>query len=173
MSKRGGSRRPTHRTGSERAIEEIYKEIPTIPSCTGACATACGPIVMFTEEWKRVKRSMGDKPLTYIPGSLRCPMLSPTGRCMVYSVRPYICRLWGTTDTLACPEGCQPTRWLTREQAHEIFVRLREVTGPGVDGPVGAVEDIWDAFALEEREERARRLEQIRQSRQMEVGTDD
>lgn len=145
-------------------MEEIYAEIPAIPSCTGACATACGPIVMFTEEWRRVKRSMGGKSPRLVPGSLRCPMLSPTGRCMVYTVRPYICRLWGTTETLECPEGCQPTRWLTREEAQDIFTRLSAIAGPGTDGPVGQVEDIWDAFALEAREERAARIKQIRQA---------
>lgn len=167
---RNARTRSTHRTNSERAMEEIYSEIPSIPSCNGRCASACGPIVMFTGEWKRVKRSMGGKPPSYTPGSLRCPMLSPTGRCMVYTVRPYICRLWGTTSTLACPEGCQPTRWLSREEAQDIFERLCAIAGPGVSGPVGSVEDLWGAFALEAREERAARVEQIKQAR-LEDGT--
>lgn len=119
---------------------------------------------MFTEEWKRVQRSAGGRSLRYVPGSLRCPMLSASGKCTVYTSRPYICRLWGTTEVLACPDGCQPERWLTREEAQGIFERLRAVAGPGNDGPVGAIDDIWQGFALEAREERAARVAQIKQA---------
>lgn len=155
-------KRAQPRTKADRAIEEIYEEIPNVPGCTGACATACGPIVMFTEEWKRVKRAAGGRSVRYVKGSLSCPMLSSSGRCTVYTARPYICRLWGTTEVLACPEGCQPERWLTRDEAHEIFQRLHAVAGPGTAGPVGAIDDIWQGFALEAREERASRIKQIK-----------
>jgi Fe-S-cluster containining protein len=148
-------------------MEAIYAEIPSVPSCTGACATACGPIVMFDAEWKRVKRAAGGRSLRYTPGSLRCPMLNQNGQCTVYSVRPYICRLWGTTPVLACPEGCEPDPgWLSREEAQDIFERLCAVAGPGTNGPVGVVDDIWAAFALEARQERATRVEQIRQAKE-------
>lgn len=153
------ARRST-RTKDERALEEIYAEIPSIPGCTGACAVACGPIAMFKGEWERVKRTAGREP-RLAPGSLTCPMLSPTGRCMVYSVRPYICRLWGTTRALRCPEGCEPERWLTLEEAQGIYERIRAVAGPRVQGPLGSVEDLWDAIALPAREDRLTLMEQI------------
>lgn len=152
------------RTKHERALDEIYAEIPSIPDCTGACASACGPIAMFAGEWERVKRTFGRTPRMQ-PGSLVCPMLSPTGKCMVYSVRPYICRLWGTTRALACPEGCRPERWLTRDEAHDIFLRLRELAGPETAGPVGNVTDLWEGIALEAREARLELVEQIKQAR--------
>ena len=161
------SRKPRYRppTAKDRAIDAIYAEIPAIPGCTGACATACGPIVMFDAEWDRVKRASpgGIKPFNRT--TFNCPMLSPTGRCMVYSARPYICRLWGTTPTLACPEGCEPTKWLNEEEARDIFTRLQEIAGPGTDGPVGDTDDLWAAFALDARSERAARVELIRQGR--------
>jgi Fe-S-cluster containining protein len=119
---------------------------------------------MLEGEWRRVKRSVGGRPPDYKPGSLRCPMLSVNGRCTVYSVRPFICRLWGTIETLACPEGCQPERWLSRTEAQEIFERLRAIAGPGTDGPVGQVNNLWESFALAEREERALKMEMIRQA---------
>jgi hypothetical protein len=143
----------------ERALDEIYAEIPDIPGCTGACASACGPIAMYGLEWQRVQRASGGTPRMRDP--LRCPMLSPTGKCTVYTVRPYVCRLWGTTPSLRCPEGCEPERWLTREEAREIYDRLAAVAGPEITGPLGNVDNLWDAIALEAREHRAAIIEKI------------
>lgn len=153
------SRRAKPPSAKERALDEIYAEIPNIPDCTGACAAACGPIAMFGLEWERVKRSSGRTPR--VRTQLRCPMLSPVGRCMVYTVRPYICRLWGTTPTLKCPEGCQPERWLTREQAHDIYLRIHAVAGPEITGPLGGIDDLWKAIALDAREHRAAIIENV------------
>lgn len=83
---------------------------------------------------------------------------------MVYTQRPYICRLWGTTEVLKCPQGCEPTRWLSRDEAADIHRRLSDLVGPGTAGPVGSVTDLWDAFAIDARVERAARVELIRQN---------
>lgn len=118
---------------------------------------------MFRGEWDRVKRSAGRTPRPR-PGSLDCPLLSATGRCTVYTVRPFICRLWGTTPTLACPEGCEPERWLTVEEAQDIFTQIAEVAGPEVTGPLGGYDDLWGRIALEAREERAALIERIQET---------
>lgn len=157
-----GRKRSTHRTKSERALEEIYSEIPSIPACTGECAEACGPIAMAAGEWERVKRSFGREPRLR-PGSLVCPMLSPTGKCMVYTVRPFICRLWGCTKALRCPKGCEPERWISTDEAREIHRRIVEVAGPGVTGTLGGVNDLWGGYALEARERRMELMEAIKE----------
>src|ERR1035437_9443162 len=115
----------SHRTNSERALEEVYAGIPKIPDCTGACVDSCGPIIMFKGEWDRVKRSARRTPRAK-QGAIVCPLLSSTGGCTVYSVRPFICPLWGTTPQLACPQGCQPERWLTTAEVKVLFERVDE-----------------------------------------------
>lgn len=143
------------RTKAEQSLEDIYAEIPAIPDCDGRCAAACGPIAMFKGEWKRVVRAAGGR----VPkprSRLACPLLSPTGKCTVYSVRPYICRVWGATEELRCPNGCEPERWLTTEEARDIFKRIEAIAGPETAGPLGSVAELWDGIALEAR--RARRL---------------
>lgn len=160
MAKR---KRSSHRTSAERALDEIYAEIPQIPDCDGSCADACGPIAMFRGEWDRVKRSFGRTP-RLAPGSMTCPMLSPTGKCMVYTVRPYICRLWGATPGLRCPRGCKPERWLTRQEAQDIFDRIAAIAGPEVTGPLGSLEDLWAGIGLEAREARAATVDKIRKA---------
>jgi Fe-S-cluster containining protein len=90
-------------------------------------------------------------------------MLSPTGKCTVYSVRPYICRLWGATKELACPQGCQPERWLTIAESMDIFQRIRAIAGPETAGPAGSLADLWDAIGLERRAERSAIIEKIKE----------
>ena len=145
----------------ERKLEAIYAEIPSIPGCTGECAEACGPIAMFTGEWERVKRSAGRTPKLRDP--MVCPMLSPTGKCTVYSVRPYICRVWGATRELACPHGCEPERWLPLQESLDIFARIGEIAGPASAGPLGSVADLWDAIGLERRAARSAVIEKIKE----------
>lgn len=136
-------------TPTDRTLDEIYREIPDIPACDGRCVDACGPIAMTTGEWDRIQRLKGFTPKLRDP--MVCPMLSPTGRCTVYTVRPYICRLWGTVAEMKCPHGCQPERWITRDEAQDIFDRIMAVAGPGTAGPLGTVPDLWRAIALPQR----------------------
>jgi Fe-S-cluster containining protein len=147
----------------DRALDEIYAEIPSIPDCTGQCADACGPIAMTSGEWDRIKRIARRTPKMK-QGSMVCPLLSPTGKCTTYTLRPLICRLWGATPQLACPQGCKPERWLSRDEARDIFERVAAVAGPGTDGPLGKVDDLWSAIALEAREERAAIIDRIKEA---------
>ena len=148
-------------TPMDRALDEVYKEIPDMVDCKGECMDSCGPIAMFKGEWDRVKRAARYTP--HLPkGSLVCPLLSPTGRCTVYSVRPYICRLWGATPVLRCPRGCKPERWLTTSEARDIHRRIAEIAGPQIAGPLGNIDDLWKAFDLEAREQRQNLVELVR-----------
>jgi Fe-S-cluster containining protein len=158
----------SYRTKAERALEEIYAEIPKIPDCDGRCAAACGPIAMFKGEWERIKRSAGRTP-KMPKGSLVCPLLSPTGKCTVYTVRPYVCRTWGVTRALACPHGCQPERWLTAAQCKDIYDRIEAIAGPEIAGPIGGLHDtvaLWESIALDAREQRLDLIDAIAKAKQ-------
>lgn len=56
-------------------------------------------------------------------GKEPCPLLDRIShRCNGYQVRPMICRLWGLTERMKCPHGCQPSRVLDdREELWYIF----------------------------------------------------
>ena len=47
-----------------------------------------------------------------------CPLLKD-GACSVYDRRPAICRLWGLTEELRCPFGCEPEERWTDKRAKE------------------------------------------------------
>lgn len=53
-------------------------------------------------------------------GATRCALLRRDGACSVYVDRPLICRLWGVVETMPCPFGCRPERWLSEQEALEL-----------------------------------------------------
>jgi hypothetical protein len=61
--------------------------------------------------------------------NLSCPHLGDNG-CQVYSDRPLICRLFGTTPRLACPNGMRPEVMIDpkiERQIHQFFAKTRHV----------------------------------------------
>lgn len=110
---------------SRRAeLEALYAELPSL-SCRGLCTDSCGPISMSRIEWQRICRRSRSETLTLLP-DMTCPMLDD-GRCSVYDIRPMICRLWGLVETMTCPWGCKPDRYLTHEEGGEFLRRAMEI----------------------------------------------
>lgn len=61
--------------------------------------------------------------------SLNCPHLGENG-CQVYAERPLICRLFGTTPGLACPNGQRPEAMIDprlEQQIQLFFTSTRQV----------------------------------------------
>lgn len=117
---------PTARSdrAAEKALDDLYAQLPKL-TCKGQCQECCGPIQMSRVEWDRIKGRVGHSPRAR---TLTCPLLIlSSGRCKVYAVRPMICRLWGVVEDMRCPWGCQPERWLTREEGFEFLRRAQEV----------------------------------------------
>ncbi len=51
---------------------------------------------------------------------LSCPHLGAQG-CQVYDERPLICRLFGTTPRLACPNGNRPDVMIDEKIEQQIY----------------------------------------------------
>lgn len=132
-------------------LRDIWDKVPDMKDCKGKCAMSCGPIPVSSLERKLIQgraghiltteRNLGKK---NTEGVMSCNMLTEDGRCSVYSIRPLVCRLWGTTRALACPEGCQPERWLGDQEALDLFDAIQALTG---DGDNQAVEDMMGVMA--------------------------
>ncbi|WP_455565384.1 YkgJ family cysteine cluster protein [Lysobacter gummosus] len=56
---------------------------------------------------------------------LSCPHLGSHG-CEVYNERPLICRLFGTTPQLLCPNGQRPVYMIDTRTEQEIHAFLRQ-----------------------------------------------
>ena len=87
---------------------EIYAEIPTF-QCRH-CHECDGPIIWFEPEEILIREYLTEHNLEYIVWSteeftqhnMRCPYLQHE-RCVIYPVRPIVCRLQGTIPELPCP----------------------------------------------------------------------
>lgn len=110
------------------SLDELYARVPDA-GCKGLCKDSCGPIAMTEIEWLRLG---SPEPAIHEGGNvwlglseLACTVLVE-GRCSNYDARPMICRLWGATETMACPWGCRPLLPLTDAEARHL---LRETRG--------------------------------------------
>jgi len=118
---------PKPQPGDKRkriALDELYAELPAL-KCKKLCAESCGPVPMGRVEWQRVCKAVGEERKGH--ADLTCPILE-NGRCAAYEVRPMLCRLWGVVETMPCPWGCIPERWLTEEEGFEFLGRASEIS---------------------------------------------
>lgn len=102
------------RSDQDRDLQAVWEQIPAI-ACKGLCANACGPIDASAREKQRLR----ERGVRLVPraqalralestGTLRCPALTDTDRCLLYEDRPTICRLFGVQQAMPCPHGCRP-----------------------------------------------------------------
>lgn len=99
-------------------LDELYAELPAI-DCQRKCESSCGPIAMSRGEWQRIIKRKGFEPRAT---SIDCPLLD-RGLCSVYAIRPMICRLWGVIETMPCPWGCKPERYLSTREGYIYLAR--------------------------------------------------
>lgn len=120
-------------------LQEIYDSLPTV-DCKGHCWNSCGPIDMSPLEWMRIEERGVEIPeftpersrLWAMDLPLHCPALDPeTKRCTVYDVRPLICRLWGVTESMPCPHGCEVTPGVMSDE--EAMTLIAETMGQETD----------------------------------------
>lgn len=86
-------------------IAYLRERIPTF-ECTKGCHDCCGPVTTSSEEMSRLPFK-SDAAHDAALAEFNCVHLGPHG-CTVYEERPLICRLFGTTPNMPCPNGCKP-----------------------------------------------------------------
>lgn len=98
-------------------------------NCKGMCADACGPIGMSQKEADRIAANHDGLELS-VDETLTCSALHD-GRCTIYDDRPLVCRLWGSTDRLPCPFGCEPDNGLLPTvRANELMTSVMADSPP-------------------------------------------
>ncbi|MBY4705527.1 MULTISPECIES: YkgJ family cysteine cluster protein [Ralstonia] len=108
-------------------IRFFRSRIPAF-ECIPGCHDCCGPVTTSTEEMSRLPVK-SDAEHEAALANLSCPHLDAKG-CSVYLERPLICRLFGTTPRLACPNGKRPDQMIDPDierQIQRFFVETRHV----------------------------------------------
>ena len=85
------------------------------------CGGCCGPVICHLDERTKVEEYALAHGI--VPNPMRrpldCPWLDETMKCMVYAVRPFICRLWGRSELTPCAYG-HTTHEITKKEAARI-----------------------------------------------------
>lgn len=70
------------------------------------CGECCGPVLITKEEKEKIERYLKFKNIK-MPDSdkmdLICKFKGKDNQCIIYDVRPEVCRLFGTYENLLCP----------------------------------------------------------------------
>jgi len=108
-------------------IARLRENIPTF-KCKEGCHDCCGPVTTSSEEMSRLPVKT-DAQHEAALNDFSCVHLGEKG-CTVYGERPLICRLFGTTERMACPNGCAPDQMVDEEieaQVHHFIANTRQV----------------------------------------------
>ena len=114
-------------TRNEQKIHFFRERIPAF-ACQPGCHDCCGPVTTSTEEMARLPVKNAAAHATAL-ANFSCPYLGAQG-CEVYAERPLICRLFGTTPRLACPNGKRPVVMIDPDierQIHAFLSQTRQV----------------------------------------------
>ena len=114
-------------TPNDRKIEKLRQRIPSF-TCVVGCHDCCGPVTASAEEVARLPVKTESEHAAALD-HLDCVYLGQHG-CEVYGQRPLICRLFGTTPRLACPNGKRPVYMIdpgTEREIHHFLANTRQV----------------------------------------------
>lgn len=82
--------------------------IPEHKNCAN-CGECCGPVPATEKEIREIAEFMVKNPYVkpiYHKDFLVCPFRSEERKkCLIYPVRPVVCRLFGNVEFLKCPNG--------------------------------------------------------------------
>lgn len=119
-------------TKEEKELVKIYASLPQI-ECKKLCSAECGPIAMTRLEGRRMRAAGHEPPDTLAvlrSPSKTCTLLcSATKTCTAYAIRPLICRLWGLVESMRCPHGCIPERWVPERESRALMARVNAIGG--------------------------------------------
>lgn len=112
---------------NNRKLDELRRRIPSF-ACIVGCHDCCGPVTASSEEMARLPLKTEAEHEAAL-AELGCPHLGEHG-CEVYGERPLICRLFGTTPSLLCPNGKRPVYMIdprTEAEIHQFLANTRQV----------------------------------------------
>lgn len=105
-------------TKNHRTLRYLRDNIPSF-ACKPGCHDCCGPVTASSEEMAMLPEK-SDEVHDIALAELNCPYLGEKG-CEVYEERPLICRLFGTTPKLPCPNGCAPQQMIDSGIEQKIY----------------------------------------------------
>lgn len=106
-------------------LMELHDSRNVIGCCR--CGDCCGPVVVSASERKRIKNWCEEHygvefgAPTY--GQYTCRFFDKERGCLIYPVRPALCRLFGVVDVplMTCPHGARADKLLTKAETEWLL----------------------------------------------------
>lgn len=114
------------------------KKLPQL-NCKGLCHDQCTIVPMTPVELRKVERALGGKLIPTADG--KCGALDENNRCRVYKDRPLVCKLWGMSEGMICPHGCETDSGFYVEYHEAIGMFAQKAAREGE--PVVPMRDEW------------------------------
>jgi hypothetical protein len=114
-------------TNNSQVIRFFRERIPTF-ACIPGCHDCCGPVTASAEEVSRLPQKSNAEHDAAL-AEYNCVYLGENG-CEVYAERPLICRVFGTTPRLICPNGKGPADMIDAkldQQIQHFHAQTRQV----------------------------------------------
>ena len=112
---------------NQEILARLRERIPSF-ECAPGCHDCCGPVTTSSEEMLRLPVNT-DAEHEAALDEFSCVHLGSNG-CKVYTERPLICRVFGATPSMPCPNGCRPEDMIdskTERQVHHYIANTRQV----------------------------------------------
>lgn len=120
-------------------LKKTYAKIPKL-DCIENCGSACcGLIPLSKIEEKHIKHflKINNLNVKYHNYSLSkthsealkghmCFFLDNNKKCLIYSVRPLICRLFGVAENMKCP-NVKPNKYLSENEANKLIIKINRL----------------------------------------------
>lgn len=106
-------------------LKSVYGQIPK-STCILGCGECCGILFPGLAEIRNIKDWCEERSVEYkdfnMTVGLDCPYLTADKECVIYPVRPFLCRILGVSIDLPCPMGnCTAIKMLNHPQSSSLY----------------------------------------------------
>jgi hypothetical protein len=101
----------------------------TLPvmECRENCGACCGPVLCKDFEFQRVTAFAAKNGLSPVAQGITCPWYQG-GKCTVYPVRPFACRMFGHVPRMECKHGFNTN--VSRQDERRLVEIYKDDGGP-------------------------------------------
>ena len=137
-------------------LQVIYQQIPK-SSCPPDCGRCCGPVFPSLAELRNIEDWCETHHVEYkgfldIGDDGACPYLGQHKECIIYPVRPFLCRILAVSTDLPCPiRACTTNKMLNHPQSDALYsaIYLRGKEKPRTERHRTIVKEVIGAVAPE------------------------
>ena len=143
-----------------RELQKLYDLIPKF-KCIEGCTDCCGPVPASREEKRHAPRLAETAAIienlvdqNIVNWCSACVYARPGHGCAIYEHRPFICRLFGTSEDpkLQCHHGYHSEKQFTVQQTTDLILRYFRLLSQEDRAEYARMSEAWNKKMAQEPE---------------------